>query len=167
MKPKDPELWSSDIDWLLNCAPSILGLRGTTGAVIACIERGAASSSGDHEHITDEQVGWGERANATARWRRLSKLWQATPSWARGLLEIHYSTRSTWPRGVQGQLGQLANVALALCEPDELRRLLKACEAGRQRDIGPTLRAAERAVRRAHAAFYEVQQSGAERWAAA
>lgn len=156
MKRKDPGLWSADVDWLLNCAPAILGARGTTGSVIACIERGGASSSGDHEHITDEQLGWSHHTrSAVERERALKRVWSVTPTWARRILEIHYGSRSTWPKGVQGRLGQLASVSLALVEGAELSALLKACEQGRERDYNRVLGAAERAVRAAHAAFYE------------
>jgi hypothetical protein len=167
MKPKDPELYSHDVDWLLNCAAAALGFRGTTGSVIACIERGGATGSNDHEHVTDEQLGWHNHlVSAPARYRTLVRVWSSTPGWARGVLEVHYATRSSWPRGVQGQLGQLAGVALALVEGDELSRLLRACEAGRQRDLRPVLAAAEKAVRTAHRAFYDGQRVGAEEWAA-
>lgn len=167
MRPKDPELYSADVDWLLNCAAATLGLRGTTGAVIACIERGGASASGDHEHITDEQLGWHHHVrSAPARYRELARVWSATPTWARGLLEIHYGSRSSWPKGVQGRLGQLSGVALALVEGAELQKLLAACEHGRERDYALVLTAAEKAVRAAHRAFYDARQAQLDDWAA-
>lgn len=167
MKPRDPELWSSDLDWLLNSAAALLGLRGTTGSVIACIERGGASVSGDHEHVTDLQLGWHKHCESSPeKYRRLMIIWRATPTWARGILEIHYATRSTWPPGVQGQLGQLAGVAMALVEGQERERFLRACERSRTRDLKSVLTAAEKAVRQAHKAWAEAQGKPAEEWAA-
>lgn len=161
---KDAGLWCSDVEWLLNCAPAALGLTGTTGSVIASIERGGGSPSGDVEHITDEQLGWNDCVRSVpARYRETLRIWRSTPRWARGVLEVHYTSRSTWPKGVIGRLGQLAAVALALAEGDELAALQRACEQGRERDYAPFLLAAERAVRLAHEAFYAAKMDA---WAA-
>lgn len=165
---RDPGLYDPDVDWWLQCADAALGLRGTTGSVIAAIERGGVTVGGDHEHVTDEQLGWGHHTrSAPARYRELAGAWAATPSWARGILEVHYATRSNWPKGVQGRLGRLSGVALALCTGDELPALLRACEHGQERTWAPFLRAAERAVREAHEAFTLARNTRAESWATA
>ncbi len=170
MTRRDPELWCDDVEWLLRCGDSALGARGTTGAVISILERGGPSSGGmpETDLYTDLQVGFGpvlRDRGTVARARRLMRTWAQVPPAHQLVLVAHYATRSEWPLGVQGQLGQLASVALMMHAGQELERLLKACQNNNRAVVDAIRARAETAVREAHRAWYTAQEREAEAWA--
>lgn len=186
-KRRDPQFWSTELDFLLNVAPAQLGMRGTTAAVISAIERGGAAVAADHEWIRDEQIGYGKAGllgrNAVARARLLEPFWAALPAGQRELLRVHYE-----PRQVPGKAASylyapdrktsLASVTLALCSPEERRQLLDCAArlermttsqlAHEGRQYGKTIRAmVQRAilpVSEAHGFWNALRRDELEAW---
>lgn len=186
-KPRSPEFWSHDLDYLLNVSPAALGLRGTSSAVIAAIERGGPSTSSDHEWVLDEQIGWGRKGvNAVDRTRRLERLWRQLPSSTRGIHTVHYTPRQL-PPGVRSYMLAadrrtcLAGVTLWLCSRDERARLADAALQLDQKPqswgaspkgkacvivIRELVKRAVEPVRAAHEEWYALLRGQAKAWVA-
>jgi len=144
----DRELWDADLAWFLCSAPAALGERGSLAAVIAAIERGGASSSSDHDHHTDAQLGgrWGRfrgsREGEVERARRLGARWRLVPAAHRRILEAHYLGSSWRPRDDRGEpvttvgarLGELAAVATLIWSERAARRPASARKRERELD---------------------------------
>jgi hypothetical protein len=177
-----------DIDLLLNVLPAALGMRGTTAAVIAAIERGGASSSADPEWVLDTQLGWGRGGvNNVARFRELEGPWRQLSPAARAIHVAHYEPRQL-PRGAAAYLlasdgkTSLAGVTLVLCSPEERVRLATAARRldeqpsswaaggdGKQcvRTIKELAKRAVEPVKAAHLEWYGLLRGEAEGWVAA
>lgn len=85
-------LWSNELNWLLGEADSALGSRGSMQSVISMIEHGGASPGSDHEHVTDQQLGWGRcLVSSSARWRPLWARWRRLDGESQRIHAAHYS----------------------------------------------------------------------------
>lgn len=121
----DPGLWSTELDWLLNCAASALGDRGTLSAVIAAIERGGSRSSVSYDQHTDEQVAWlrPREWGTVHRARRLQAVWHRLRLNHRAVLVAHYLNGGRCSSKVHARFGVLSGVAAALwCDDIKSRR---------------------------------------------
>lgn len=125
----DPGLWSTELDWFLNCAASALGDRGTLAAVISAIERGGGRNSASYDQHTDEQVAWLRPRDwgTVQRARRLQTTWRRVPLRHRAVLLRHYLNGSRCSSKVHARFGVLSGVAAALwCEDLKARRVVAA-----------------------------------------
>lgn len=104
----DRDLWCEDIARLLLSADGELGLGSTTGAVIAAIERGGATTGdGSSERFHAAQI---DRVAAVEWHRRAFARWNQLPLEHRATLTAHYLGR---PSGtVASRFDRLAGVAL-------------------------------------------------------
>lgn len=182
-------LWDFGLSWLLGEAESALGFRGTTGSVISMIERGGPSIGDDHEHVTDQQLGWGKCLRSSAsRWRPLWDRWRRLELVSRNVFAAHYSDVRL-PPGVATAF-RISDadglrpvccgaVALMLVGPEHAVRVIEAAglldsrpqawaqtQPGRQAVgilKGPKQRA-EEAVRAAHLEWSRLEDVQLEAW---
>jgi hypothetical protein len=180
----DRELWSHELDWWLNCRDAACGYRSSFAAQVAAIERGNATSSsaiGDDglyvQPYHDGQVGIGPvREAAFAIDRKMVRRWRWLAQQTRDVLFAHYTGacpvevkgrlgRSRWALGIEARLGRLAGVAVLLSRGEKLAKVLAACERGDDEALKGLRARADTAIRTAHAAYYEIQATEAERYA--
>jgi len=149
-----------DLSWYLECGDSALGKRGTLGGIVSVLEHGGHPDGNPSTDLySDEQIGWARHVyGSVEKHRWLTAAWNAlTPETQRillaqyapppaefrsdegfgardrfiegkeGVAGEHNPTRT----GVEALLGELACLALLLCE--DPGKLLIAC-----RDAEPT-----------------------------
>lgn len=163
-----PGMWATDLEWLFRCADSALGQRGTMAAVIAAIERGGVSGSGDLDEIMLNRISYlgGRGASSVDRERRLSKRWASLDLRHTKVLSVHYQPRDS-RSALEQHVGFCARVArllapdpaalLAACARPTAKGALELRSAAKER--------AERAVRLAHDAWEETGAQERQAWA--
>jgi hypothetical protein len=169
---RDGGLFDGDLDWLLNCAASALGLRGTTGSVISMIERGGASAGGSFDEAMLRRIGWSDdprrRNRNVERARELRARWERLGAEHRKVLIVHYQARDSRTPAAQ-HIGFCAQVALLLAP--NLEGLSTALERPTATENARTIKAArdraETSVRKAHDAWIGTLKAQAEAWAEA
>lgn len=183
-KVRDREIWSTELDWYLNCRDAACGVQSSFAAQVAAIERGGGGGGGvlgeDGSYVhpyNDAQVSnvkFGSRAFAMDRRMRIR--WNALDTESKTILFIHYTgsfpeevkgqkSRERWPKGVDARLGKLAGVALFQSLGERFEKVLKACSKGDDKALKGTLKRAEDAVRIAHRFYYALTDKEASAWA--
>ncbi len=164
----DADLYSHEIDWFLNVAPSELGYSGTLKGTIAVVERGGASGGiPDTTPFTDAMLGWCTGPSIPEKWRRAFDIWRLISPDTQAVLLAHYSSRNDIPgaqrEALRGALGELWRAALWVNPIESTERLIVACldkgKAGRKQIIEAAIKRTSDHVQVAHrtwAAFREV-----------
>lgn len=188
---KDPELYSHELDWWLNCRDAACGFRSSMSGTVATIERGGHSGGGGSTDAAgsyihpyhDGQTSFGKgQSVAFARDRKMRRRWQHLSDRAQTVFAVHYTgawpsgsndsdARQRWPLGVESRLGQMAAVTLYLAAERDIglegrptiARVLKACEKGNDAGLRAWKVLAEKEIRIAHRSYYEVAVPMAER----
>ena len=157
----DPEMWSDDLAWFIECGEAALGARSVQGSIVARLERGGAEGSPNADPYSDEQLGFGpvHRGHGLVeRYRRLARPWALLDARSRSVHLAYYSTGARLPRGARARLGQLAPVAFAFVAESQVKELADACQKGGQA-LDVARKRAEARVRKAHRAWIEVRAS--------
>jgi hypothetical protein len=161
-------MWATDLEWLFRCAASALGQRGTMAAVIAAIERGGVSGSGDLDEAMLNRIAYlgGRGASPVDRERRLSKRWAQLELVQTRILTVHYQPRDAgW--ALERYVGFCARAALLLA-PDPAA-LLAACDKPSAKGAlelrSAAKERAERGVRAAHQAWEATGAQESRAWA--
>jgi hypothetical protein len=180
----DRDLDCPDIKWLLLCAASALGSRGTAASVTNSLERGGGGCGIPNTDLYDDrQVGWCAGEGDVERHRRLSPIWEHLSPEAQAVLLAHYLPRNDIdPESRQALYAEvrtagehgvpLAGAALYINDPEQNARLLYACRTptrkdandkvdkswprARQQIIDAARSRAEEAVRQAHRLWHAV-----------
>ncbi len=109
MSPKLP--YSPQLDWYLNDAPTLLGVRSAHGALVSAIERGGPSNYVSDEPYHAQAIG---AVGSVKLARDLEAAWRRLGPSTRALLRAHYERRRYFELGVEAHLGTLAKAALHL-----------------------------------------------------
>ena len=118
--------FSSDLDWLMRLCESAFGACSTTGAMIAMIERGVATSG---MPATDPVRTAGTiDARQGRRWSRVWESWRRLDPDTQSILAAHYAD-GRLPLRVEAHLGEVARASMVLAHrTGELGPLVMACE---------------------------------------
>jgi hypothetical protein len=171
----DPDLYSSDIEWLLTESDAALGYRSSLGSQIDTLLRGGSSGGYDvacADPYRDDQIGSIGQPGSATKHRRIWPVWIALPTIHKEILSARYTAHfriqtktrdggygwTAWPLGVMMMLGDLAGVVLLLArDADSLETVLTACAKCDTVALRPWLERATDASRAAHRAYREQQ----------
>jgi hypothetical protein len=187
----DREMYSFELDWWLTCRDAACGHKSSFGGQVAVIESGGEhaanlDASGAYRHpFTDHQILNTRHERAFGMDRRLRRRWILLHEFDVGnatqhqrILLAHYTAsnpseadgdgRQRWPKGVESRLSQYAGVAIMLTpvEKGARAKLLMACQKGDDKALEAAKGRADRAIRAAHRAYYEIVNIEDEAWLA-
>lgn len=185
------ELYSAELDWYVTQRDAACGVRSSLGGQIAALERGGAAGTPNSDPYTDGQVGMGPvRVRAFTLDRRIGPRWGRLSHAHRGVLVCYYLGRAQgsedvqerartvarvthgydsarkFPIGVEGLFAPFAAIVMVI--DAERASKLGAHSHGRkpsgdvQRAVAKLTSQAERVVRAAHRAYYEIARIEAD-----
>ncbi len=155
---RDRELYSPDVDWLLNRSCAELGFKGTLGSMISILEHGGMPTGVPSTDLDDYRMGWCAGEDPAEKWRRIAPVWFLLSDRAKLVLSAHYSHRNDLPENtrvaVEGALGKLGSASLVVHDGDALAKLITACvdkgKGGRNETIKAATKRTDEAVRGCH-----------------
>jgi hypothetical protein len=150
----------------LTASEADLGIRSSLGSQVAQLEGlVTVSGSSDRFHLA---IGSRVETGAVTKARRLRTLWAALPSFMRDVLGAYYTGSAKvddpngyrrFPAGAESKLGErMAGVAFLVANlAGTTKQLVAALVKGSKTALAPWADEAERLVREAHNAFYELR----------
>ena len=135
-----------DAAWWIQCAPSALGERGISAALLHQLEVGppdGPSGVPNTDLYSDQQVGFGPmlRGMGTiARSRHCRAVWVRLASYTQAILAARYESRNDWPPGMRARFGGLVGVVVL---EQAGKHALSRWEAGHETMVAANVRLRE------------------------